>query len=102
MAPRTTGGLAGGMASSGHIHRKNYGFIGVKGLAPVSAFSHSPDLHLRNLAPTVHGRHTPRTAHGGYISEYTYPEGIVPSLIVGRGQVPCPGNQRTTARDELT
>jgi hypothetical protein len=89
MAPHTIGGLAGGMARSGHIHRENNRFIGVKGLAPTSTFSRSLDLHLRNLAPVVHGRHTPRTTLGGYISEYTYLEGTVPSLIVGRGQVSC-------------
>jgi hypothetical protein len=80
MAPRTISGLDS-MACGGHIHHKNYGFIGVKGPTHVSAFSRSPELHLRNLAPVVHGRHTPRTALGGYILEYTYLEGTVPSLI---------------------
>ena len=59
MAPRTVGGLAGGMAHGSHIHRENYGFIGTKGPAPASAISHSPDLHLGNLSTVAYGGHLP-------------------------------------------
>ena len=65
---------------------KNYEFIGVKGPVPASAFSRDPDLDPRDLDPTVHGGHTLRTALGGSILEFTYPEGPVPSLITGHGQ----------------
>jgi hypothetical protein len=102
MAPRTTGGLAGGMAHGGHIHNENYGFIGADGPASVPAISHSPDLHVGNLRSMAHGGHTPRTAHGGCILEFIYLEGPEPSLIIGRGQVSRLGNQRTMAHDELT
>jgi hypothetical protein len=44
MAPRTAGGLAGGMAHGGHIRRENYEFIGVKGPTPVFAYNRGPDL----------------------------------------------------------
>ena len=77
MAPRTAGGLAGGMARSGHVHRENYGFIGAKGPAPMSTFIYSPDFHLGNLGPMAHGGHTSGTTHRGRIPEYTYPEGLV-------------------------
>ena len=77
MAPRTTGGLAGGMAHGGHIHHENYGFIDAKGLAPASAFSRSPDFHHGNLGLMAYGGHTPETTHGGHIPEYTYLEGLV-------------------------
>jgi hypothetical protein len=101
MAPCTAGGLAGGMARDDHIHRENYGFIGAKGPAPASAFSHSLDLHLRNLGPVAHGGHTPRTTHRGCIPEYTYQEGVVPSPVASRGQVSHLKNQRTMAHDKL-
>jgi hypothetical protein len=102
MAPRTTGGLIGGMAHGGHIHCENYGLIGANGLAPASAISHSPDLHLGNLSSVAHGGYTPRTALGSYIPKFTYLEGPVPSLVASRGQVSRPRNQRTMAHDELT
>jgi hypothetical protein len=41
-------------------------------------------------------------APNGYIPEFTYIGGLVPSLITGRGQVFHPGNQRPMAHDELT
>jgi hypothetical protein len=102
MAPRTVSGLAQGMAHDGHIRRKNYEFIGAKGLAPMSTFSRGPDLHPRDLDPTAHGGHTLRTALRGCILEFTYLEGLAPSIITGRGHVSCPGNQRSMARNELT
>ena len=102
MASHTIGGLAGGMARGGHIHRENYGFIGSKGSVPTSAFSRSPNFHLGNLGPTAHDGHTPGIAHRGCIMEFTYPEAPVPSLIASHGQVSCLRNQRTMAHDELT
>ena len=102
MAPRTADGLARGMAHGGHIRHKNYEFIGAKGPAPTSAFSRGPDLHSGDLDPTVHGGQTLRTALRVCIPEFTYPEGPVPSLITSRGQVSRLGNQRSTARNELT
>jgi hypothetical protein len=97
MAPRT----AGGMTHSGHTHRENYGFIGANRPAPASVFSRSLGLHLGNLGLVAHGEHTPRTAHGGCIPEYTYPEGPIPSLVTSHGQVSCLRNQRIMARDKL-
>ena len=87
MAPHTTGELDGGMAHRGHIRRKKYEFISVKGPAPASAYSHGSDLHPRNLDPTAHGGHTLGTPLGGCILEVTYPEGPIHSLIAGCGQV---------------
>ena len=101
MAPRTTGGLAGGMAHGGHIHRENYEIIDAKGPAPTSAFSRNPDFHLRSLGLMAHGGHTPRTALGGCIPEFIYLEGPLPSLVPSRGQASRPRNQRTMAHDEL-
>ena len=75
MAPRTTGGLASGMAHGGHIHRENYGFISAKGPAPVTAINHNLDLHLGNLSSMAHGGHTPEIAPGGCLQEFTDPEG---------------------------
>jgi hypothetical protein len=49
MPPHTVGGLAGGMAHGGHIHRENYGFISIDEPVPTSAFSHNPDLYWRCL-----------------------------------------------------
>jgi hypothetical protein len=102
MAPHTAGGLASGMARSGHIHCENYGFIGTNRPVPAPAFSHSLDLYLENLGPVAHGRHTLRTALGGCILEYAYPEGPIPSLVAGCGQIYSPRNQRATAHDKLT
>ena len=86
MAPRTAGGLAGEMTHGGHIHRENYGFIGPKGPAPMSAFSRNLDFHLGSLGLMAHSGHTPRTALGGCIPEFIYPEGPVPLLVTSRGQ----------------
>ena len=94
--------LAREMAHGGHIYHENYEFIGVKGPAPASAFSRSPDLHSIDLDPMAHSGHTLGTPLGGCIPEFTYPEGLVSSLINGRGQVSRPGNQRSTARNKLT
>jgi hypothetical protein len=85
MAPRITSGLAGGMAHNGHIHHENYRFIGANGPALTSTISHNPDLHLGNLGRMAHSGHTPGTTLGGYIPEYTYLEGPVPSLVASRG-----------------
>jgi hypothetical protein len=63
MAPRTVGGLADRMAHGGHIRRENYEFIGVKGPAPASAYSHSPNLCHGDLGPVARGGHTLETAH---------------------------------------
>jgi hypothetical protein len=101
MAPRIAGGLTGGMARGGHIHRENYGFIGANKPTPTSAISHSPDLHPGNLSSVACGRQTPETTLGGCIPEFTYLEGPVPSLVASRGLVSRPRNQRTTTHDEL-
>ena len=61
MAPHTIGGLTGGMAHDGHIHRKNYEFTGVGGPAPTSAFSHILDLCSRDLDLAAYGGRTLRT-----------------------------------------
>jgi hypothetical protein len=90
MAPRTTGGLVGGMAHDGHIHRENYGFIGANGPVPAPAISHSPDLHLGNLRPVARGGYTLGTALRGCIPEFNYPEGPKPSLVACCGQVSRP------------
>jgi hypothetical protein len=89
------------MARGGHIHRKNYGFISANGLAPASTISHSLGLHCGNLNSMACGEHTPGTALGGYILEFTYPEGPVPSLVASHGRVSHLRNQRTMAHDEL-
>ena len=102
IAPRTAGGLAGGMALGGHIRRENYEFIGVKGPAPASALGRGPDFHPSDLDPVVHGGHTLRTALGGCIPEFACPEGLVPSLTTGRCQFSRPGNQRPMSHNELT
>ena len=78
MAPRTTGGLAGGMAHGGHIHRENYGFIDANELALAFAIIHNPDLHLGNLGPATYGGHTLGTALKACILEFTYPGGQYP------------------------
>ena len=72
MAPSTIGGLAGGMAHGGHIHRENYEFIGVRGPAPASTYSHGPNLRHGDLGPMAHSEHTLRTAFYGSIPEFTY------------------------------
>ena len=102
MAPRTVGELTGGMAHDGHIHHKNYEFTSIKGPAPATARGYDPDLCHRDPRHVAHSEHTLGTASGGSILEFTYPEGPVPSHITGRGQVSRPGNQRSTARNELT
>ena len=102
MAPRTASGLARGMANGGHIHHKNYEPIGAKGPAPASAYSRGSDLHPGNLDPVAHDGHTLRTPLRGYILEFTYLEGLVPSLVVSRSQTSHLGNQRSMARNELS
>ena len=78
MAPRTVGGLARGMAHDGHIRHENHEFIGVEGLAPMSAFSHGLDLRSRDLDPVAYGGHTLKTALSGSILEFTYIGGQYP------------------------
>jgi hypothetical protein len=101
MAPRTIGGLTGGMAHGGYMHHENYEFIGANGPAPASAISHSLDHHLGNLSSVAHGGHTPEIALRGCIPEFTNPKGPLPSLIARCGQVSHPRNQRTMAHGEL-
>ena len=100
MAPRTVGGLTGGMAYGGHIHSENYGFISAKGPVPTFAFSRILDFHLGNLGPVAHSGHTPRTTLGGYIPEFIDLEGPVPLLIASHGHVSHLRNRRTMAHDE--
>jgi hypothetical protein len=78
MAPRTVGGLAGGMAHGGHIYRENYEFTDVEGVAPTSTVSRTPELRSRDLDPMVYGGHALRTALSGSIPEYTYIGGLRP------------------------
>ena len=92
MAPRTAGGLAGGMAHGGHIHRKNYEFISIKGPAPATAHGYDPNLYHRDPRHVAHSGHTLGTALGGSILEFTYLEGLVPSLTADRGQSSRLGN----------
>ena len=79
MAPRTTGGLVGGMAHGGHIRHENYEFTSIKGSALVSTNGHGPNLYNRDLGPVACGGHTLRTTPDGSILEFTY---------VGGGQYP--------------
>ena len=102
MAPSTIGGLAHGMAHSGHIRHKNHEFISIEGLAPMSTFSHSPDLRSRDLDPMAYGRHTLRTALSGNILGFTYKGGRAPSLIIVHGQIFYLGSQRPMAHGKLT
>ena len=102
MAPRTVGGLARRMAHGGHIHHENYEFIGVRGPAPASTYSHSPNLRHGDLGPVARSEHTLRTALCGSIPEFTNIGGPVPSLITVHGQVFHSGNQRPMAHGELT
>ena len=85
MSPRTTGGLAGGMVHDGHICRKNYEFISIKGPAPATARGYDPNLHHRDPGHVAHSGHALGTTSGGSILEFTYLEGLVPSLTTGRG-----------------
>ena len=56
-----------------------------KGLAPTLTFSYGPDLCPRGLDPMIHGGQTLGTPLGGYILEFTYPQGLGPLLITGYG-----------------
>ena len=73
MTPCTTGELAGGMAHGGHIYRKNYEFISIKGLAPVTACGYDPNLYHRDPRHVARSGHTLGTTSGGSILEFTYP-----------------------------
>jgi hypothetical protein len=75
------------MASTSHILSRNHAVNLTKGLVPVSALGHGPDIHLKNLRPVARGGHTLKTALGGCILEFIYLEGPEPSLVIGRGQV---------------
>ena len=72
MASRTMGGLTGGMAHGGHVYRESYEFTNVKELAPVSTYSHGPNLCPEDLGPVAHSGHTLGTAPGSGIPEFTY------------------------------
>ena len=101
MAPRTVGGLAGGMAHGCHIRRENYEFTDVKEPAPASTYYHDPNLRHGYLSPVARGGHTLGTAPDGSIPRFTYVGGSVPSLVTGHGQVFHLGNRRSVAHDEL-
>ena len=73
------------MAHCGHIHRKNYEFISIKGPAPATARDYDPNLCHRDLGHVALSGHTLRTASDGSILEFTYLEGPVPSLTVDHG-----------------
>ena len=102
MAPRTASELAGGMAHGGHIHRKNYEFISIKGLAPTSARGYDPNLCHGDLGHVAHNGHTLRTTSDGSNLEFIYLEGPAPSLTTSHSQASRPGNQRPTARNKPT
>jgi hypothetical protein len=72
MAPSTVGGLAGGMAHSGHILHENYEVTGVRGPAPASAYIRGPNLRHGDLGPVACGGHTLRTVPDGSIPKFTY------------------------------
>jgi hypothetical protein len=75
MAPCTFGGLAHGMAYDGYIRHENYEFGGIQGSAPMSAYSHGPNLCHGDLHHVARGRHTLRTTLCGSILEFTYEGG---------------------------
>jgi hypothetical protein len=79
MAPRTVGGLTGGMALDGHIRCKNYEFTSIKCLAPTTTHGYNPNLYHRDP------RHVAHSVSSGSILEFTYLEGLVPSLTASRG-----------------
>jgi len=74
MAPRSAGGLAGGMALSGHICRKNYEFTSIKGPAPVTARGYDPNLCHRDPGHVARSGHTLGTTSGGSILVFIYLE----------------------------
>ena len=90
------------MASTSHILLGNHAVNHTKELTPVSALGHGPDPHLRNLGPVAYDGRTLETTCGGCILEYTYLEGLVPSLVATHGQVSRLRNQRTMAHDKLS
>ena len=102
LAPHIVGGLAGEMAHGVHIRRENYDFTGVRGPAPASTYSHSPNLRHGDLGPVARSEHTLRTALCGSIPEFTNIGGPVPSLVTSHGQVLHLGGRKPTTRDELT
>ena len=67
MAPRTTGELAGGMAHDGHILRKNYEFISIKGPAPMTARGYDPNLCHRDPVHVARSGHNLKTGSSGNI-----------------------------------
>ena len=102
MAPCTVGGLTHGMAHGNHIRLESYEFTSVGGPAPVSAFSHFPNLSSRDLDPAIYGGNTLGTTLSGSILEFTYIGGPVPSFAMIHGQVFYPGGHRPMAQGELT
>ena len=102
MASRTVGGLIGGVAHGGYIHRENYEFTSVEEPAPMSAFRHALDLRFGDLDPMVYGGRTLGTTLSGSIPKSTYIGGTVPSLITNHGQVFSLGSQKSMAQKELT
>jgi len=73
------------MAHGGHIRRKNYEFISIKGPAPTSAHGYDPNLCHKNPRHVARSGHTLGTVSDGSILEFTYPEVPVPSLTTGHG-----------------
>ena len=73
------------MVLDGHMRRKNYEFISIKGLAPASAHGYDPNLCHGNSGHVARSGHTLGTASDGSILEFTYLEGPVPSHTTGRG-----------------
>ena len=96
MAPRTIGGLAYGIAHSGHIRHENYEFIGIEGPAPAFAFNRNLDLHSGDLDPMVYDRHTLGTTLSRHLPR------LVPSLATCHDQVFHSESQRPMAHGELT
>ena len=67
MAPRTAGELAGGMAHGGHIRRKSYEFIRIKGSTPASARGYDPNLCHRDPVHVARSGHNLKTGSSGNI-----------------------------------
>jgi hypothetical protein len=101
MAPHTVGELASRMAHGGHIHRKNYELISIKGPAPAFARGYNPNLCHGDPRHVARSGLTLGTTSDGSILEFTYLEAPVPSLIADRDQASHLGNQRSTARNKF-
>ena len=67
MDPCIVDGLVGGMALGGHIHRKNYEFTSITGLAPTTAHGYDPNLCHRDPVHVARSGHNLKTGSSGNI-----------------------------------